>query len=988
MKNLIIKSCFLLLVFCLNDNLYSQGSIPRIFINEFMASNASTVRSPDFQEYADWLEIYNAEDTTVDVSGFFLTDDLEKPQKWQIPSNARINPHGYLLVWADGRNEGRHANFNLSKSGEQIGLFSRDGRLIDSVRYAAQTAGISFGRYPDGSEDWFFFDKPTPAASNKNLGYVGFVRDPEFFPPEGFYQSAQSVELRTENPEESIRYTLDGSLPNQASPIYSAPLLVTATTVIRAQSLRHGYLPGNVITNTYFRDETTTLPVVSVATDPANLWDDMIGIYVEGANGIAGYCTDQLRNWNQPWERPISLEMYEADRSFGFKLDAGMQIGGGCTRLYPQKSLAIYARSEYGASKINYQIFVDKPIKSFNNMLLRNSGQDWWRAMFRDGMMHTLVKGMMDIDWLAYKPAILYLNGEYWGIHAIREKHNEHYLASNYGIDPDAIDILSGNASVVQGSARRYNDMIDFMKTHDMKAMENYNWVRTQMNVNEYLDYTIAEIYCANIDWPGGNVKYWRQQGENHKWRWILFDTDLGFGAHNLGQYHSNTLANATATSASYYANPPWSTLLLRKLLENADFKNQFIQRFASHLNITFNPTRVLKIIDSLKANIEAEIPRHIKKWEKSTSFNSGWNYHVEVMREFATKRPGYVIGQLIEKFKLSGLAQLSVNANDPSMGHVFINGVKLPGESFIGTYLKDIPLQCHAAPEYGYRFVGWQGISTSTKDSIAVMLTRDSHITAIFERDQSHLFSGLRINEILALNNQTNSDGSGDFDDWIELFNDSPQPMDIGGLYITDDLSQPHKWQIPASFSDATTMRPGQFLLLWADKEPMQGILHIDLKLSGAGDQIGLSKKTDSGFIFIDTLAFDSQMTDVSFGRFPDGSENWQFLTSPTPGASNMHTRITNEHMVSETDAWLVQNYPNPFNPQTTIHFGIPKSSEISIIIFNVKGEMIEYLFKGKKDAGKHFITWDAKDIPSGIYFIRLQADNFYQLRKCLLLK
>ena len=988
MKNLIIKSLFIIHVFSLYSYSLSQEQLPKLFINEFMASNSSTICSPDFQEYADWLEIYNAEDTTVELSGFYLTDDLSEPQKWQIPSDTRIRPGWSTLFWADGKDEGRHTNFNLSKSGEQIGLFANNGKLVDSIRYAEQIADISFGRYPDGNHNWVLFDLPTPATSNKNPGYSGIVHDPQFSLSGGFYPGSQSIELTTENTDETIRYTLDGSLPNPGCSIYSSPILLNSTTVIRAQTVREGYLPGKVITHTYFINETTTLPVVSVATDPANLWDDEIGIYVEGTNGIAGYCTDKLRNWNQPWERPVSLEMYEANGNFGFKIDAGMQIGGGCTRLYPQKTLAIYARAKYGASKINYPVFADKPIDSFNNIVLRNSGQDWWRAMYRDGMMHTLVKDCMDIDWQAYKPAILFLNGEYWGIHAIREKHNEHYLASNYGIDADKIDILDGNAQVVQGSAQRYKDMIAFIETHDMAVTENYNWVKTQMDINEYFNYAIAEIYFANIDWPGGNIKYWRQHGENHKWRWILFDTDLGFGAHSRGQYDSNTLANATATSATYYANPPWSTLLLRKLLENPDFKHQFIQRFASHLNITFHPQRVLKIIDSLRANIAAEIPRHIQKWEKSTSFNDGWNYHVEVMREFASRRPGYIIDHLIEKFGLNGSAQLSVSYNDPSMGNIFIDGVKLPGENFSGTYLKNIPIQCKAVAKRGYRFVGWQGISNSTNDSIHVILTADSSLAAMFEIDESEVYSGLRINEILALNDQTNCDEHDEYDDWIELYNDSREAIDIGGMYVTDDLNQPDMWQIPASCPDSTTMQPGQFLLLWADRDTAQGILHIDLKLSGDGEQIGLRKQTDSGFVLIDKVVFGSQATDISFGRLPDGGENLQFLTKPTPGYANSCTGIKDNHIIPSTYTLLTQNYPNPFNPITKITYELPISSDITLAIYNVLGQKIATLIDGYQTAGRHLVAWNAAGVPSGVYFCRLHSKEFSATNKMLLLR
>ncbi len=961
---------------------------PDIFINEFMASNATTIYSSDYHEFSDWIELYNGSDTIINVGGFYLTDDLQEPFKWQIPVDTKVRPGWAILFWADGRNEGRHTNFNLDKNGEAIGLYTAEGQLVDSVHYAEQLTDISYGRYPDGSDSWFFFDVPTPVASNSSSGYNGRCPAPNFDPEQGFYQKSLSIKLKTNHVDETIVYTRDGSVPDEHSAVYSEPIWIDQTTVIRARTIKKDYLPSKVVTQTFFIDETTTLPIVSVATNPANLWDDETGIYVEGTNGITDYCSKEPKNWNQPWEKPVSMEFYETDRTQGFVIDAGMQIGGGCTRLYPQKTLAFYARSEYGFSKIEYPVFADKSIDSYNNLILRNGGQDWWRAIIRDGMVHTLVKDMMDIDWQAYKPAVLYLNGYYWGIHGIREKHNEHYLESNYGIDPDAVDILTGNAMVKEGSADNYVNMLDFIETHDMKSQENYKWVAARMDINEYLNYVITEIYAGNIDWPGGNIKYWRPHGENHKWRWILYDVDLSFGAHSRGQYDSNTLANATAESQSYYANPPWSTFLLRRLLENDIFRNRFIQKFASHLNITFEPERVLEIIDSLKTIIEAEIPRHTQKWEESTSFNDGWSYHLRVMKEFASKRPEFMIDHLKEKFELRGTAKLLVHFDHPERGTVFINNVKLPTNRFKGTYFKDISIECRAVPDYGYRFAGWRGISNAGNDSISIHLTKDSTIQAIFEIDQSENFQGLRINEILALNEQTNSDEYGEYDDWIELFNDFPQAVDVGGLYLTDNLNQPDLWQIPSGFPDSTTIEPGGFILLWADNDPEQGIRHLDFRLNGDGEEVGLATLTDSGMFYIDTMSFGSQSSDISFGRSPDGAFNLQFFSVPTPGESNGLTGIPDHPGSIPKINRLYQNYANPFNASTVISYILKTGSKVSLSIYDVAGRHIKTLVSRYQPAGKYSVTFNSEHIPSGVYIYTLKTNYFRSSRKMILLR
>lgn len=734
--------------------LFAAETLPKILINEIMASNSQTLEDPETGDFSDWFELYNSENTSVDISGWFVTDNFNAPEKWQIPAGTVMSAGDYFVFMADGLDSGLHTNFKLSADGEEIALYTSAGVLADSISFSRQTSDISYGLFPDGGSARVYFDLPTPGSPNSAAAYEGIVSTPVFSLKGGFYAGSQSIEITKGDFLEDIRYTLDGSVPDLNSSIYLEALDITATAVLRVRCFRDGYLPSSVITHTYFIDETTTLPVVSVVTDPDNLWDDEKGIYVQGTNGVTGYCMSEPCNWNQPWERPISLEMYEANGEFGFKIDAGMRIGGGCTRKYPQKTLAIYARAKYGFSKIEYPVFQDKNIDSFNNLNLRNGGQDWWRGMFRDGMMHTLVNGEMDIDWQAYKPAIVFLNGDYWGIHGIREKHNEHYLESNYGIDPDSVDILSGSTAYVKhGSSEHYDSMIDFIENHNLAVSSCYDYVASQMDINEYINYMISEIYFANIDWPGGNIKFWRQQGSDHKWRWILFDTDLGFGAHERGQYYSNSLANVMSETQTYYANPSSSTFLFRNLLKNSDFKNEFIQRSAGYLNTVFEPQRVLGIIDSLKLLIEPEMPRHIQKWEQSTSFNDGWAYHVDIMEEFAVERPASFLDHIMENFDLSGTAELNVAGSDPKMGRIILSGVNAPDSGLCGSWLKDIPIRCVAVPADGYHFAGWQGVSSSLEDTLYLTLNTDSDLEAIFEAGETDIIHDLPENMSLAQN-------------------------------------------------------------------------------------------------------------------------------------------------------------------------------------------------------------------------------------------
>ena len=971
---------------CLPLPLAAQQGPTSLLINELMASNANAVASPDYKEYADWLEIYNPEDAPVLLDGCCLTDDLDELDKWPLPEGTLLPAKGYLLVWADDRNSGLHANFKLSSEGEHLAL-TWQGAIVDSLSYPAQLADFSYGRVPDGSNHWFYLSRFTPAAANSSSGYLGIAEAPRFSLQGGFHSAPQQVMLFNDQGMEHIYYTRDGSIPTEQSTLYTGALTIDTTTVIRARILRPGSLPSKVSTRTFLINESISLPVVSVATDPANLWDDQIGIYVIGANGIKGYCSSEPRNWNQPWEQPVSVEMWEADGNPGFILDGGMQIGGGCTRLYPQKPLAFYTRAEYGTNELEYKLFADKPMTRYNNFLLRNGGQDWWRAMFRDGMMHTLVKDCMDIDWLAYKPAVLFLNGVYWGIHDIREKHNEHYIAGNHGIDPDLIDILADNASVEQGSAALYTEIIRFIESNDLSMLAHYEWIKARIDIDEYLNYQIAEIYFANIDWPGGNIEYWRQQGEGHRWRWILFDTDLGFGAHERGQYDSNTLENATTTTGTYYANPAWSTFLFRSLLKNPGFRDEFIQRFAAHLNTTFASQRVLRIIDSLKCQIEPEMPRHIARWPKSTSFNSGWSYHLQVMNEFAVKRPDYVRQHLSAKFGLKGQLRLLLDQNIAQGGAILAAGVRVPAGTS-GHYFAGVPVLLRAVPNRGYRFAGWQGAMNALKDSVVITLSADDTLTALFVRDESGIQAGLRFNEVMALNNRTKADEYGEYDDWLELYNGTSEAVDIGGMYVSDNISKPVKWQIPASAPQRTTIPPAGYLLLWADNSPTQGVLHLNIKLSGDGEEIILSRQGPAGLVIVDTLVFGPQSPDISWGRSPDGVGKWTAFAKPTPGSANTSTGTGEIQASPPVQCRLLQNYPNPFNARTTVIYELDRAGEVRIAIYDISGREVRLLARGHEAAGHHETYFDAEGLPSGIYLCRLSTPAGEWNRKMLLVR
>lgn len=894
-----------------------------------------------------------------------------------------------------------HTNFRIDNEGETLILTNPAGQLVHSVDLPAMQRDYSFGNYPDGSGENFYFSGPTPGQSNAGGAHFrGYASLPEFNLPGGFYEDSVQVELRNPSRLEKVYYTLDGSEPDQTSDLFTGKLVLTATSVLRARKYTDGYFPSKTLTQTYLVDEHTTLPVLSLATAPDNLWDDQRGIYVEGTNGITGYCSSTPRNWNQDWERPVSLEFYDENRQPGFQIDAGVKIGGGCTRLYAEKTLALYFRSEYGYSKLNYPVFPEKQITEYNNLNLRNAGQDWYRAMLRDGLLQMIIKDRMDIDWQAFRPAILFLNGEYWGIHNIREKHNEHYLAANHGIDPDAIDILSGNMNIKQGSAADYQALINFIETHDISQAANYEYVRSQMDINEYLNYQIAEIYFANIDWPGGNIKYWKPQTPGSKWRWIIFDLDLGFGAHPYGQYSSNTLATVTSPNQTYYANPSWSTFLFRKLLENENFRNDFIQRYCAHISTTFDVNRVLPMLDSLTALISDEVPRHLNKWPASLSLGNNWQEHLQIMRDFATYRPLMARNHIRDKFNLSGTARMYFRVQPAEAGEILLNTVSVTSQSGDAVVMRTVPIDLTVKPASGWRFIEWQGAVQSVQPSVSFVPAATDTILAVFTPINSQS-SNIVINEI-------NYNSAPDFDteDWLELYNNSGTNLDISS-WVLSDANEDNRFVLPTR----TTVFADSFLVLCRDTTAFRSLFpgvdniagNFDFGLSNGGETVRLF---DASQNLIDSLTYQDEWP---WPQSPDGDGPTLALKNPdldnskaanwaassghgTPGTKN---RDVLTGVSSNTEPEIPQKmvlrpvYPNPFNPQTKITFELSEQAVVDLSIFDIEGRLVQKILHGKISAGEHSVEWNAgHSFSSGVYLVRLSTEKFTQTRKMILLK
>ena len=609
----------------------------------------------------------------------------------------------------------------------------------------------------------------------------------EFSPNEMFVSSQVQLKLSGAEEGEEIRYTLNGSEPTENSALYTSEVTIIKNTPVRARIFIPGGVAGKIASHTYVFDSKPKLPVVSIVTDSLNLWDIETGIYVlgdsyENQNPYFG------ANFWEDWEKPASIEMFETGGNSLFSLNCGIKIFGAWSRANPQKSLAVFFRKEYGDPELeDVQLFKSKPITEFKSFVLRNAGNDFYQSRFRDVFMTDLVRDM-NTDIAASEPVVLYLNGEYWGHMNLREKINEDYLENNHNTDADSLDLLELNGNIVEGSNTEYYTLLDFLEQNNMSVNSNFVAVSEMMDIENFIDYELSQIYFDNKDWPGNNIKYWRPQSEDGKWRWIIYDTDFGFGQN--GSYTYNTLNFATATNGPGWPNPPWSTFILRKLLENNKFRNEFVNRFADMMNTTFAANAVVNRIDSIAAIIEPEIKRNSQRW--GTASYSAWNQHVQTMNIFAQNRLNYLRTHIKQKFELPENHEISLTISPSGAGNITLNTITISEDHWQGEYFQDVPIALTANSFVGYRFRGWKVNGVSMLDpSLELNITQATSIVAVFEESEED-GKTIAINEI-----NYNSPEENDAGDWIELYNWGSNEIDISGWVIKDDDDE-HAFIIP----------------------------------------------------------------------------------------------------------------------------------------------------------------------------------------------
>jgi hypothetical protein len=510
-----------------------------LVINEFMASNSSDSGVSDPQgEFDDWIEIYNFGNEAIDLAGMYLTDDLTNPTKWRIPSGysaqTTVAAGGFLVIWADEDTlDGPlHTTYKLSAGGEDIGLFDTDGSTaIDTLTFADQSTDIAYGRYPDAGDDWRYFPTPTLAAVN-NGAYLGEVDDPEFSHTRGFYDVLFELTIACESSGASLYYTTDGTDPvvgEAAGPTavpYTEALLVSGSTCVRAAAIKTGWMPSPIRTHSYIfgaDDRIKSTPVISLVGDPGKSLYEPDGVM---ANPL-------LRGIES--ERPISMEILDSSTGDTTQIDCGIRVRGNVRERYERCddwlsgtnncrfSFNVYFRGDYGASKFEYPLFGFSSVEKYDSFAIRGGAQDQANRFLADEWTRRVHINMGAAD-VAGTFVHFYINGVFkCYMNPCGRQDKEFYQEwynSDYGWD------IIEPADIRDGDNVAWNEMLNYAKNNNLSDPVHYQYVCDRLDIVEFTDYVILQVYSGNWDWPDRNWVAARERSPEGKFRFGVWDAE------------------------------------------------------------------------------------------------------------------------------------------------------------------------------------------------------------------------------------------------------------------------------------------------------------------------------------------------------------------------------------------------------------------------------------------------------------------------------
>ena len=710
----------------------------QVVINELMQSNVDCIMD-DLNEFPDsWVELYNSGTEAVNLKDYKLGSKENAGKAWQLP-NKTLNAKAYIVVYCDKEEKGLHTNFRLETGKDgNVYLFKGD-EVIDKVEKMSKmpAPNIAFGRKTDGAEEWGYQDSPTPGKANCGKTCADILGEPIFSQKGCVMTSSKTIRLSLSMPEGTpegtvIRYTTNGKEPTASSTLYQSPIKINSNQVIRAKLFCDGYLSPISTSQSYlFLDRDMTISVISIVTDDRYMNDNAIGIIKNNTS----------KDNKKDWRRPINIEMFDSPESESvINQLCETRVMGGQSREHPLKSLAVYANKRFGAKRFDYEFFPDqKPgITDFKSIMLRNAGNDFGGLYMRDAIIQRVMAQNTDLDWQAWRPAAIFLNGTYKGMLNIRERSNDDNIYSNYkdekgnGLeDIDMVEISQENGQMVEelkaGTLDNYNAFKAFYNQagHTMAEYEQI------MDCQEFINLMIMNLYYCNLDFPGNNIVAWRPIADGGRWRWISKDTDFGLGLYGRSSNYNTIewIYNHNYDANNNWANTSQATQLFRSLMADPDFKREFIDQAAIYMGDFLNERGTRAVWDGMA---ELAKPELIKHREANNGGGGGWwggwgwqpNYEQDInneinnARNWLSQRTNYFYTFISKYYGLGTPTPLVINKGLNEQVTTIINGVTINYDDFDGKFFANRQLTVEGVGAEGREVKGWKVVKTNNDNT------------------------------------------------------------------------------------------------------------------------------------------------------------------------------------------------------------------------------------------------------------------------------
>ena len=883
-----------------------------------------------------------------------------------------------------------HTNFKIDSKGEKVYLYNKTANNLETVWVDIPSAGWSMGRVTDGADEMGIFIQPSPSKPNTSQVFT-YEREPEpiISVAEGYYTTSQKIYLSTSSSTAQIRYTTNGDEPKMTSTLYNGTALtVSSSRIIRATCFsKTNKLPSRPVSNTYFINNSGhTVPVLSIITDHSNLFN------------VTGNSTGIFDNWSMEWERPCYVEYFD-NKAKLFEQSAGIQVDGGAggSRSQAQHSFRLeFNNGTFGEGDVDEVLIPDRPDRNdYKSIYLRNGSNQFLRFQFKDAMETKMMSFNTLNSYSACTPAVVYINGSYFGLYEMREKLNDEFFEKNYNATIDSTFHLLSLSWYYKSVLRALNGSVDTF-TVDYSKFLALNQADLQyldkadkiIDLDYYTDYIIAQSWIADTDWPFNNIKIVKGGFTDHKWRFVLQDLEWSL--------KPNGWTDSDYDHIKYMLNYSLSVPYLRfwrELIKNTTYKRKFLNRFADIMNTSYLPVNTTAIAQSLYDASYPEMRAEYVKWAGESNANwymTQYENNLDTFKYELNNRSTVVRNNIVYNFKLTGKYNLELQTLPESAGVIQINTITPQVYPWSGIYFAGIPIKMEAKGTGNYVFDGWEpnAIIKDVNNPVieADIKTSGYKFTAKFKLKAPE--QAITISEVNYV--------SGDkypASDWVELLNYGSNGVDMTGWYITD--SDPtHKWIFPGS----VTLPAGERLVLASNLSKFQAVYPTVSNVIGSFD-FGLGTPTDQVNIYNSsneliagveytnsapwpTGAFDKGMTlelkDPNLGLNNPG--NW--FDGCEGGSPGVTYKNCTTGILASAENNKATIYPNPATDQINVILPTNIGNQtVTFRIMDMMGKQVKILTE--QYAGQKSLGLSIHELVNGIYILRISYGNDEQILK-----